>query len=121
MKRIKLLSTSKELPLKCWYSLSDSKKLATISDLKKQLVADLSLPCKPDEFMLEMDDYELLKGSKIEGVLRDNDTLRLVQRKISKNSLTLTICFCSVRLVGKKRKASIGKYIHESVSYQCVE
>ncbi|KAI8881453.1 hypothetical protein K501DRAFT_334704 [Backusella circina FSU 941] len=89
MKRIKLLSTSKQLPLKCWYSLPDNKKLSTILDLKKQLVADLSLPCQPDEFMLEMDEYELLKSSKIKGILRDNDTL-------------------SICLTGKKRKASIG-------------
>lgn len=73
--RVRLKSQLPGVDLGCWYEIPGQASKAFIEDLVKQLSSDLDLAFASSELILELDEYDLLRRSRIEGVLRDGDIL----------------------------------------------
>lgn len=73
--RVRLRSQLLGVELGCWYEIPGNSSKAFIEDLVKQLSSDLDLAFPSSELILELDEYDLPRRSRIEGVLRDGDIL----------------------------------------------
>lgn len=72
--RVRLRSELDSVVLGCWYEIPKSKD-SYIEDLVQQLHSDLDLDFPSAELGLELEEFDLPRRSRIEGVLRDNDIL----------------------------------------------
>ena len=73
--RVRLQSVLDGVRLGCWYEIPHTSRNAYIEDLIRQLHSDLHLPFPFSVLGLELEDFDLPRRSRIEGVLRDGDIL----------------------------------------------
>lgn len=73
--RIVLRSEIDEITLDCWYEIPCKASDAFIEDLIRQLHWDLGLQFPIEELGLQLKGFDLLRRSKIRGVLRDDDII----------------------------------------------
>lgn len=73
--RVRLQSSLEDVVLGCWYEIPQKSKNAYIEDLIKQLHSDLELTFSQSELALELEEFDLPRRSRIEGVIREGDIL----------------------------------------------
>lgn len=73
--RVRLRSDLPEIVLGCWYEIPCNSRNAFIDDLVRQLHSDLALEFPSSELGLELEQFDLPRRSRIEGVLRDGDII----------------------------------------------